>query len=74
MRHQYGISVLVSQTLFGGEASGSVTKCGLFSQAICSLFLCFLSKWRRVMLVVARGNPCPLILSESDSVLSFKAY
>ena len=32
-RHQYGISVLVSQTSFGGETSGGVTKCRLFSQA-----------------------------------------
>ena len=32
-RHQYGISVLVSQTSFGGETSCSVTKCRLFSQA-----------------------------------------
>ena len=32
-RHQYGISALVSQTSFGGETSGSVTKCRLFSQA-----------------------------------------
>ena len=32
-RHQYGISALVSQTLFGGETSGSVAKCWLFSQA-----------------------------------------
>ena len=34
MRHQYGISALVSQTSFGGEISGSVAKCRLFSQAI----------------------------------------
>ena len=27
--HQYGISALVSQTLFGGETSGSVAKCRL---------------------------------------------
>ena len=33
MRHQYGISVLVSQTSFGGETSGSVAKCRLFYQA-----------------------------------------
>ena len=33
-RHQYGISALVSQTSFGGENSGSVAKCRLFSQAI----------------------------------------
>ena len=33
MRHQYGISVLVSQTSFGGKTSGSVAKCRLFSQA-----------------------------------------
>ena len=32
-RHQYGISALVSQTSPGGEASGSVAKCRLFSQA-----------------------------------------
>ena len=36
-RHQYGISALVSQTSFGGETSGSVAKCRLFSQAICLL-------------------------------------
>ena len=29
--HQYGISALVSQTSFGGETSGSVAKCRLFS-------------------------------------------
>ena len=33
-RHQYGISVLVFQTSFGGETNGSVAKCRLFSQAI----------------------------------------
>ena len=32
-RHQYGISVLVSQTSFRGETSGGVAKCRLFSQA-----------------------------------------
>ena len=32
--HQYGISAFVSQTSFGGETSGSVVKCRLFSQAI----------------------------------------
>ena len=38
-RHQYGISVLVSQTSFGGETSGSVAKCRLSSQAIKTVFL-----------------------------------
>ena len=33
MRHQYGISELVSQTSFGGETSGIIAKCQLFSQA-----------------------------------------
>ena len=33
MHHQYRISVLVSQTSFGGETSGSIAKCRLFSQA-----------------------------------------
>ena len=32
-RHQYGISVLISQTSFGGETSGSVANCRMFSQA-----------------------------------------
>ena len=31
MRHQYGISTLVSQTSFRGETSGGVVKCRLFS-------------------------------------------
>ena len=33
-RHQYGISALVSQTLFRGETIGGVPKCRLFSQTI----------------------------------------
>ena len=33
MRHQYGISALVSQMSFGWETSGSVAKFWLFSQA-----------------------------------------
>ena len=32
-RPQYRISVLVSQASFGGETSGSVSKCRLYSQA-----------------------------------------
>ena len=32
--HQYGIPALVSQTSFGGETSGSIAKCRLFSQAM----------------------------------------
>ena len=31
--HQYGISVLISQTSFGGESSGSIAKCRLSSLA-----------------------------------------
>ena len=34
MRHQYGISALVSQTSIRGETIGGVAKCRLFSQAI----------------------------------------
>ena len=33
-RHQYGISVLVSQTSFRRETVGGIAKCRLFSQAI----------------------------------------
>ena len=36
-RHQYGISAIVPRSSFGGETSGSVAKCRLFSQAICLL-------------------------------------
>ena len=36
--HQCGISVLVSQTSFGGEKSGSVAKCRLFFQATLPTF------------------------------------
>ena len=32
-RHQYGILALISQTSFGRDTSGRVTKCWLFSQA-----------------------------------------
>ena len=32
MRHQYGISALVSQTSFGGKTSGGVAKYRLFSR------------------------------------------
>ena len=44
-RHQYGISALVSRTSFGGETSGSVAKCRLFSQAICLLTELIDHKW-----------------------------
>ena len=45
-RHQYGISALVFQTSFGGETSGSVAKCRLFSQAISttSYYLWYISR------------------------------
>jgi len=33
MRHQYRMSAIISQTPFGGETSGSITKCLLFPQA-----------------------------------------
>ena len=32
-RNQYGIAAPVSETSFGGETSGNVAKCRLFSQA-----------------------------------------
>ena len=34
MRHQYGISALVSQTSFRGETTGVIATCRLFSQAM----------------------------------------
>ena len=44
-RHQYGISVLVSRTSFGGKTSGSVAKCRLFSQATL-LVICMKNEFR----------------------------
>ena len=38
--HQYGFSVLVSQTSFREETSGGVAKCRLFRQASLVLFKC----------------------------------
>ena len=63
-RHQYGISALVSQTSFGGETSGSVAKCRLFSQA--TPFHVFYLVWWGVKrawlfkswLSVIRSRPC----------------
>ena len=43
MCHQYGISALISQTSFGEETSGGVTKCRLFSQA--NLMLLWVENW-----------------------------
>jgi len=45
-RHQYEIFAFVSQESFGGETSGSVAKCRLFSQAISttSSFLWYISR------------------------------
>ena len=40
MRHQYGISALVSQTSIREETSGGVAKCRLFRQASLMLFKC----------------------------------
>ena len=33
IRHQYGISTLVSQTSFLGETGGGIPKCRLFAKA-----------------------------------------
>ena len=42
MRHQYGISALVSQTSFRGQISGGVAKCRLFSQGRnLTVIICF---------------------------------
>ena len=38
-RHQYGISVLISQMSFGGETNSSIAKCQLFSQAIIKILV-----------------------------------
>ena len=54
-RHKYGISALVSQTSFGGETSGSVAKCRLFSQATLDIELQKVPK-HTIMLFVCNPN------------------
>ena len=68
MRHQYGISVLVSQASFGGETSGSVAKCRLFSQA--PLFvICMKNEFRS-----KRGNTVLLLSTISSAVTSAELH
>ena len=78
MRHQYGISALVSQTSFGGKTSGSVAKCRLFSQA--TLFvICmkneFRSKRGKTVLLLSTissaWRPLNSILFNSSNVGNF---
>ena len=55
-RHmEFGISALVSQTSFGGETSGSVAKCRLFSQATLDIELQKVPK-HTIMLFVCNPN------------------
>ena len=63
-RHQYGISALVSQTSFGGETSGSVAKCRLFSQATL-IVICMKNEFRS-----RRGKTLLLLSTISSAVTS----
>ena len=52
-RHKYGISVLVSQTSFCGETSGSIAKCRLFSRLNCRIpYHLFACHWIRIASIV----------------------
>ena len=62
-RHQYGISMLVSQTTFRGETKGGVAKCQLFSKAnsdvsegVCDWKRCL--KFRLSMIQTRVRNKC----------------
>ena len=61
--HQYGISALVSQTSFGGETTGSIAKCGLFSKANLTTLHCssFLDK----LYARRKGEDAEVIWSKS---------
>ena len=48
MRHQYGISALVSQTSFGRKTSGGVAKCRLLSQATFIQFFLGKTLWQNL--------------------------
>ena len=55
-RHRNGISAFISQTSFGGETSGSVAKCRLFSHATASLrkdIFCFTVHYRNFLVAMA---------------------
>ena len=52
----HGISALDSQTSSGRETSGSVAKCGLFSQASAVLDSLFLPKWNRTLHQYSMNN------------------
>ena len=69
MRHQYGISVLVSQTLFSTRETTScgVTKCKLFSLAILPGFSSktgAICHWRDVVSIL-----CTTLLNEDKGLL-----
>ena len=58
-RHQYRISGPVSQTSFGGETSGSVAKCRLFSRATALPTLAYTADTLllRTVLFISRESP-----------------
>jgi len=61
--HQYGISVLPSQTSFGKETSGSVTKCRLFSQAKIKQKITFSLKGRQNAQVIQMSHETTVLYS-----------
>ena len=58
-RHQYRISGLVSLTSLGGETSGNVAKCRLFSQATALSTLAYTADTLllRTVLFISRESP-----------------
>ena len=62
-RHQYGISALPSQTSFGKETSGSITKCRLFSRAKIKQKITFSLKGRQSAQVIQMSHETTVLYS-----------
>ena len=65
MRHQYGISALVSQTSIREETSGGIAKCWLFRQASLMLFKC-IKRENSLFFFQGQQNPAKIVSEHID--------
>ena len=65
MRHQYGISALVSQMSIREETSGGVAKCRLFRQASLMLFKC-IKRENSLFFFQGQQNPAKIVSEHID--------
>ena len=74
MRHQYGISVLVSQTSFGGETSGNVTNMAVVFSGyyLVSLALNFADN-KKIIIIIKIKNFSTLLAFDSADYSSLSS-